>query len=358
MLAWLAAWGDLDPGSRPALLTIDIAIGLIAYALVGLRRRWPLPIAILITVMSAVSSVAAGPAVLASVSLATRRVVWQVVLVGVLGFCAGMVFEEGMTVPDNPLWLIALWNAGLTAAMMGWGMYIGSRRELLYTLNERALRAEAERDLRVESARSHERALIAREMHDVLAHRISQVSMFAGALAYREDLSAAEMRESAGLIQTQANEALSDLRAVLGVLRDADGQPQNRPQPTFKDIAALIAETKASGMRIAFTDEVEDPEGMSPQAGRTLYRIVQEGLTNARKHAPGALVRVELSGDAKRGVDAFIRNPTGFVSTPAVPGAGLGLVGMAERAQLSGGRLEHRREGAQFVLHAWIPWSP
>ena len=99
-------------------------------------------------------------------------------------------------------------------------MYIGSRRELLWTLRNRAETAEAEQELRVSQARSNERARIAREMHDVLAHRISQISMHAGALSFRDDLTADEMRDSAAVIQEKAHEALTDLRGVLGVLRD------------------------------------------------------------------------------------------------------------------------------------------
>ena len=91
--------------------------------------------------------------------------------------------------------------------------------------------------------------------------------------------------------------------------------------------------------------------------GRTLYRIVQEGLTNARKHAPGALVTIEVTGGPENGIDVELRNPLGFGRT-AAPSSGLGLIGLSERTLLRGGRLEHRREGSTFVLHGWIPWAP
>ena len=83
---------------------------------------------------------------------------------------------------------------------------------------------------------------------------------------------------------------------------------------------------------------------------------MQEGLTNARKHAPGARLGIELSGSPTEGIDVALRNPVGF-GPSTTPGAGLGLVGLSERAQLRGGRLEHRREGSMFVLHGWIPWA-
>src|SRR4029079_4824335 len=134
--------------------------------------------------------------------------------------------------PDDgdPWWVDLLINSVVTAGVLGWGMYVGSRRELVWTLRQRAERAEAEQELRVAQARSNERARIAREMHDVLAHRISQISMHAGALAFRDDLTAAEMRSSAQVIQEKAHEALADLRGVLGVLRDDAGERLDSPQ--------------------------------------------------------------------------------------------------------------------------------
>ena len=278
---------------------------------------------------------------------------------GVVSVVAAQGYSDIQPLRTNdPVWLTVLLNVTITVAMLGWGMYIGSRRELLWTLRERAERAEAEQELRVDNARSHERARIAREMHDVLAHRISQVSMHAGALAYREDLSPDEIRASAGVIQAKANEALNDLRAVLGVLRAPDtGELVGRPQPTYDDLPALIEESREGGMHIEFTDLLEAEPAMPVAVGRTVYRIVQEGLTNARKHAPGAMVRIQLSGSPDDGVDLLLRNSVGFASAPAAPGSGLGLIGLSERAQLRGGRLEHRKDGSTFVLHGWIPWA-
>jgi signal transduction histidine kinase len=250
-------------------------------------------------------------------------------------------------------------------------MYLGSRRELLWTLRDRAERAEAEQELRVRQGESDERARIAREMHDVLAHRISLITMHAGALAYREDLTAEEMRGTAELISTTSHEALTDLRQVLGVLRSDGGTVAERPQPTFGDLAALVAEARESGMRVRYDERVHAVASMPEQIGRATYRIVQEGLTNARKHAPDVTVEVCLTGSPDDGVDISIRNPadsltrrrtTAAVGTgprrgAPVPGAGLGLVGLVERAKLAGGRLRAGRVGDQFELHGWLPWT-
>jgi signal transduction histidine kinase len=197
-------------------------------------------------------------------------------------------------------------------------------------------------------------------MHDVLAHRISLITMHAGALAYRTDLTADEMRETAGLIQTKSHEALTDLRQVLGVLRDDDHPALlDRPQPTFEDLHALVGEAEASGMHVQYDERVRDAAAMPERVGRTTYRIVQEGLTNARKHAPGVTVLVDVDGSCEDGVSIRIRNPARSVLVPAglpTPGAGLGLVGLGERAKLAGGRLETRREGGIFELTGWLPW--
>ena len=121
------------------------------------------------------------------------------------------------------------------------------------------------------------------------------------------------------------------------------------------DLATLVD----GGARVrdgrTLDDTLSDDDPVPDAAGRTIYRIVQEGITNARKHAPGSALAIELAGSPDDGIDVTLRNPLGFGA--AVPGSGLGLVGLAERAELRGGRLEHGRDGAAFVLHGWIPWA-
>ncbi len=357
MLAITAvAWLPIAERQSERLFVLDVGLGLVAFGLVFFRRRWPLPVALAINAITCVSGFASGPSVLATVSLATRRRWREMALVGSVGFAAAQFYSVSQpAMPDDPFWLNLSINAVMGIAILGWGMYLGSRRELMYTLRHRAERAESEQELRVDQARANERARIAREMHDVLAHRISQVSMHAGALAFREDLTPDEVRTSAGVIREKAHEALTDLRGVLGVLRGADGEPTLAPQPTYADLSELVAEARDSGLQVEFHDRVSTPAEVPDASGRTVYRIVQEGITNARKHAPAALLTIELTGSPELGLDVVMRNPLGFGS--ATPGAGLGLVGLSERAELRGGRLDHRREGNSFVLHGWIPWA-
>jgi signal transduction histidine kinase len=345
--------------ARP-LFWLDLVVGFACLVLSFQRRRWPLTVALVTSLAGALSYTASGPGVLAAASLATRRVVWQVVLVGVASMVASMLFPVlEPAVDQGPWWVTFTVGLAFTVALLVSGMYLGSRRELMWTLRDRAERAEAEQELRVQQGESAERARIAREMHDVLAHRISLITMHAGALAYRTDLSAEEMRGTAALIQSQSHEALTDLREVLGVLRSDVGNASERPQPTFCDLSALVAEAQESGMRIRYDNRVLDGGAMPDRVGRTAYRIVQEGLTNARKHAPDVTVSVDVAGSEDRGVDITIRNPAESLTRtrPATPGAGLGLVGLAERAKLAGGHLATRRDGSVFELHGWLPWT-
>lgn len=341
---------------RPLLFWLDLAAGASSLVLVHWRRRWPLAVAVVINGLSAVSSLAAGPGILATFSVATRRRWSEIIPVAAVSLAGGLVFAQVSPAQSaDPAWLDATLSAVFTVAFVGWGMFVGSRRELVWALHQRAERAEAEQGLRAQQARSTERSRIAREMHDVLAHRISRISMRAGALAYREDLDAASLRAGAAEIQEQANDALNELRAVLGVLRDREtGELMDRPQPTYGDIAHLVEQARGTGVGVTLDDRLGEP--LPDALGRTVYRIIQEGITNVTKHAPGAVLHVLLTGSPAQGVTVELRNPIGF-GTSRTPGAGLGLIGLRERAELRGGRLRSRVDGAQFVLEGWLPWA-
>ncbi|MGH3445209.1 MAG: sensor histidine kinase, partial [Nocardioidaceae bacterium] len=185
--------------------------------------------------------------------------------------------------------------------------------------------------------------------------------MHAGALAYRTDLTEQEAGQSARIIQQNAHQALVDLRQVLGVLRedreDSDvAHSTDRPQPTYGDIAGLVEEAVAAGTAVKYDAAVAQAAEMPEQVGRTVYRIVQEALTNVRKHAPGVTVSVRLTGSPGEGVDVVVRNPTRLGQVSLTPGAGLGLVGLTERTELTGGRLVHTVDRESFTLHGWLPW--
>ncbi|MET0767070.1 MAG: histidine kinase [Aeromicrobium sp.] len=336
----------------------DLVLGVISLVLLTWRRRFPVAVAGVTNAMTFVSWSASGPATLSLVSLATRRRWREIIPVALLGLVAGIVLEGRNPVGDEPYAVVIPLIILIIGVATGWGMYIGSRRELLATLRDRAETAESEQAARVMQARTAERSRIAREMHDVLAHRISLVTMHAGALVYREDLDADQMRSTARIIQDNSHQAMVELREVLGILRDGPGDADPElPQPSARDLPELILEARRSGMRVT-SNETVDLRTIPDQLGRTLYRVVQEGLTNARKHAADTLVTVSLDGGPAVGASVEVRNPlrVGEVRT-RTPDSGLGLVGLSERTELAGGRLSHRVSPAgEFVLEAWLPW--
>ena len=343
---------------------VDLALGLVGLLLLPQRHRLPAGVAAVTNALTFVSWSSTGPATLALVSMATRRRWREIIPIGILALTAGVVLETANPVGTDSFAFTVPFIVSIIGVTVGWGMYIGSRRELLAALRERAEIAEAEQSSRLAQARSAERARIAREMHDVLAHRISLVAMHAGALTYSEDLDADEVRATAAVIQESSRQALVELRQVLGVLRDrpedsaaASPMAPEAPQPSADDLPDLIIEARRSGMRIE-TERGIELDGMPEMLGRTLYRIVQEGLTNARKHAPDTRVVVNLDGGPIEGLTVEVRNPLRVGSPDArQPVSGFGLIGLAERTELAGGRLSHQISAErEFVLEAWLPW--
>jgi len=186
-------------------------------------------------------------------------------------------------------------------------------------------------------------------------------SLHTGVLEFRPDAPPEEIARTAAVIRASAHQALDDLRAVIGVLRDGPGsQAPQPPQPTLAALPGLLEESRAAGMRIRAEVSLPDPAAVPDAVGRHALRIVQEALTNARKHATAAPVELRLDGAPGHGLTIEVRNPTPALATgePKIPGTGAGLLGLAERATLSGGRLEHGLdEHGHFRLHAWLPWQ-
>jgi signal transduction histidine kinase len=164
--------------------------------------------------VTAFSQAASVAALIALFSLAVRRRFELVALVAGAGIVLTTPVYVAIYRGEKDLWVSAVLGILITVAVVAWGSFVGARRQLVLSLRDRAQRAEAEQQLRVEQARAQERARIAREMHDVLAHRISLVSLHAGALEYRADAPPDEVARAAGVIRRSAHEALEDLRQV------------------------------------------------------------------------------------------------------------------------------------------------
>jgi signal transduction histidine kinase len=256
---------------------------------------------------------------------------------------------------------VVLVTTPIALAATAWGMFLRTRRQLLLTLQERAERAEADQRLHEDRARMAERSRIAREMHDVLAHRISLLALHAGALEVRPDLPPAKIRETAELLRSTARQALEELRSVIGVLREEPGQeaaPPARP-PTLSDIRRLVEETRGAGANIDFEMQVDRADAAPSALGRDAYRIVQEALTNIGKHAGGTATWVRVSGAPDGGLHVNVRNrqPIHAPDGPALPGSGSGLLGLQERVALAGGTLVHGPDGSgDFVVDADLRW--
>ena len=235
------------------LIALDLLLGVVTLCLLPLRRRYPLAVACLTIVATTVSTASIGPATIALVSMATwRRRAWVVVAGAVdarrRASLSEVYYRTAFPGPPTRRFVMLFGVlVGITyfVATMATGYYIGTRRELVASLQEQVATADRERELASERARDAERTRIAREMHDVLAHRISLVALHAGALAYRDDLTREETRETAQTIQSNAQLALSELRQVLGVLRaGADAAGVEPPQPTLAELPALLADAR------------------------------------------------------------------------------------------------------------------
>jgi signal transduction histidine kinase len=374
-------------------LLVALLLSVPACAAVWWRRRWPVGLALFLVPVSAVAEAAGGAVLVAVFTVAVHRRLPVTLAIAALHVL--VIVPYTVILPDpllGPAGTNAL-NVVFVAAVVLWGQLVRRRRRLVAELRSRAAHAEAEAALYAERIRGVERERIAREMHDVLAHRISLVSLHAGALEVRPDLPTDEVARAAATIRASAHQALEDLREILGVLRAGEGAGGGLgPQPGLSDLEDLVAEARAGGTPVSLQCRL--PQAPPPSsAGRTAYRIVQEGLTNARKHAPGAQVRIDVERTEGGELHVWLRNPLTTQERPvsgrasveragsgraaveragagraavegtasAIPGSRSGLLGLAERVALAGGRIVHgaRRAGdggIAFHLEAWLPW--
>ncbi|MBO0730871.1 MAG: sensor histidine kinase, partial [Acidimicrobiaceae bacterium] len=205
------------------------------------------------------------------------------------------------------------------------------------------------------AARQDERTRIAREMHDVLAHKISLIALHAGALELTAE--GTQTSQTAAIVGQTARQALEELRSVIGVLRTEQGD-QRTPQPSITDLDRVIDEWREAGTHVTLQDMT--PAGyldtVPTQVGRAAYRIVQESLTNASKHAPGSTIEIVMQA-LDGSLDLAVHNRAAArVSSRATTGSGTGLIGLRERVDLLGGCFEAGPdERGGYRVHARLP---
>ncbi|MEU9041751.1 MULTISPECIES: sensor histidine kinase [unclassified Kitasatospora] len=356
--------------------TVGIALlGTLAGGSLVLRRRWP-AVPVLVTLVAMPGMLGVLLLVVALYTLAetwewpSRR--WRVVALSGLAFAeavavmmVSMLTPDDPTVEQPPLWgqvLIAVLVAvGLTVPPVVTGLYVGARRRLIESLKDRAHGLETELDLlaeqaqeRARRARLEERTRIAREMHDVVAHRVSLMVVHAGALERIAAKDPEKAAQSAKLMGEVGRQALNELREILGVLRMDDERPPE--SDTLVGLPRLVDQSRAAGMAVTLTVSGSRQE-FTAEAEQTAYRVVQEGLTNAHKHAGGAQVSVLLAY-APNGVRVSVVNacPGGERAAAQLPSGGNGLVGMRERVIALGGTFSSGPEAdGGFRVEAVLP---
>ncbi|MEV0154313.1 histidine kinase [Micromonospora sp. NPDC050686] len=353
----------IDMHSRAALI-LDVGLGTAACGSLAVRRRFPTTVAAFAVAASAVSASGAGASLVAlftaAIRVRTPAIAALTAAELVATFCFPLVYPEpaGFSYGTQIL-MGSLMNLGV----VGWGLMIRAQRNYLRAVLDRAHDLEVGQELLAATVRDQERRRIAREMHDALAHRLSLLSVHAGALQFRSDLPADQIRSMAAIIRQTSHDALGDLQDVIGILRDgptSDGSLLE-PRVGLDDLSVLVDESRRSGTEVTVDRHIDNATGTSRNAaaGATAYRIVQEGLTNARKHAPRSPVRIVVrsheAGELAVTVSTFL--DPGPAPVPVIPGTGTGLSGLNERVSLLGGTFSSGKVAHQFVVTARLPWG-
>lgn len=355
LVGGVAVLTALSLWSREPNGPLDYAVAVLSVGAAFVQVWRPATGAFAATVLAVLSPAATPAATSGALQTAWRERFRTAVAVAVAGTLAHLLQWRWHPNPALDFGWWALLVVVSYGALFGWGAWANARRRLVISLHERAERAEAEQGRRVAEARAAERRALARDMHDVLANRLSLVATYAGALEFRPDAPPEKVAMAAGVVRDGVHQALDELRQVIGLLHEGDEAGAGGPV-TVADLHGLIEESRVAGQPVEVSDDLSG-EVLPPSIGRTVFRILQEGLTNARKHAAGRQVEVSLSGAPGTELVVELVNPLPAQrDAPIVPGSGLGLVGLTERVRLAGGRLDHDGIDGRFRLLARLPW--
>ncbi|MET9363636.1 histidine kinase [Streptomyces sp. NPDC006632] len=354
-----------------------VSLGLVAGASLVLRRRWPIAV-VLVSIAVTPASMGFMLSVVGLYTLAAsevpRRITAALAGMSVAGTFIVTFVRMHQSVAggdyDPGRWYVPLVSVVMSVGISGppllYGLYIGARRRLMESLRERADSLERELSLladraeeRAEWARTEERTRIAREMHDVVAHRVSLMVVHAAALQAVARKDPEKAVKNAALVGDMGRQALTELREMLGVLRAADQQrvavrvdavplaavgvaaavaaAAAEEGPCLADIEALVGQSREAGMVVELMVQGQ-ARGCDALVEQTAYRVVQEALTNVHKHAAGAKVMVRLAyRDAEVAMQVENGPADGVTADAGLPSGGNGLVGMRERVLGLGG---------------------
>lgn len=360
LASWVAFGAELEaagPRDTDAVLQsqiLDAVLGHLAFALFALsttHRPWPMfavPAALIASSFAAPVALAALGWTILHRSPTSAAVFGgaMVTSFGIHGFVVDRNTNSSGSLDDAVfVFTCEVIVVGVTAAF---ARSVAARRTL----------GEAENRTQRAQALLEERTRISREMHDSLAHRLSIASLHATALAQTSDMTEEMRAASASHVHREVHAALAELRSTLGVLR-SEPDVELPSRSLSAELAGLRADARRSGDNVdfRFDNTLIDMVPMHDSTHGCIFRIVQESLTNARKHSPGMAVTVHVDGVAHKEIRICVRNPT-LPGTTAPWGRGLGLLGMAERVSLLGGTLMTGLRNQDFVVQAVLPWPP
>ncbi|MEV8286578.1 MULTISPECIES: sensor histidine kinase [Streptomyces] len=366
-------------GSAQLPVAFGVVFGVLVGSVLLLRRRWPMAVVLV--------SVAVTPAemgiLLSTVGLYTlaasdapRRIIGALAGMSLVGTLIVAFVRTRQDMVGTDLGSTTRWYIPLIAVFMALslalppvllGLYVGARRRLMESLRERADSLEQELSLladraeqRAEWARTEERTRIAREMHDVVAHRVSLMVVHAAALQAVALKDPQKAVKNAALVGDMGRQALTELREMLGVLRAGEQQAARKVAdtaplasvgvaaaaaadaaaaeagPGMGDIETLVGQSRDAGMVVELAVQGES-RSYAPEVEQTAYRVVQEALTNVHKHAAGSKVMVRLAHREAEVAMQVENGPSYGVADAGLPSGGNGLVGMRERVHALGG---------------------
>ncbi|MFF8958940.1 sensor histidine kinase [Streptomyces sp. NPDC014894] len=381
---------------------LGVLFGLLVGSVLVVRRRWPIAV-VLVSIAVTPAEMGYLMALVGLYSLAASEVPRRIIatLTG-MSLSATLIVSfvrVGQDVRASDLAEPGDWYVPLMACFIAvgvvlppvlFGLYIGARRRLMESLRERADSLEQElllladrAEQRAQWARTEERTRIAREMHDVVAHRVSLMVVHAAALQAVAPKDPQKAVKNAALVGDMGRQALTELREMLGVLRTGDGEQRRSAQvplaavgaaaaaaaaaagggagPAIADVEDLVGQSRQTGMVVELAVQGE-ARAYAPEVEQTAYRVVQEALTNVHKHAAGAKVMVRLAhreGEVAMQVENGAPDMGGAGAGAGLPSGGNGLVGMRERVLALGGVfVSGPTDTGGFRVSAVLPTTP